>query len=241
VLLGLADVAERRTVLKAAQSAVHRLRGAVAEPAAVPVPGADATFDRLLAMPRFGNPLNLVMAGVIARDQTPLGALGLRRLDAALRLAKRELERLEREGAAEDKRIAKHVIRHIAAFNGLVGGLPMDGLPGRVAAELAAWGPPADAQAVAGLLAQQFPVQSGAAEASRLSTTQPDLIGEAMIVLAFEGEPWLPAEAAPTVRRAYAIGQTRAAEALVRVVQDFAFALEEHTATPTERTRGTPP
>jgi tetratricopeptide (TPR) repeat protein len=239
LLPGLTDVAERRALLKSAQSAAHGLRGGVAEPPSVPAAGADAAFDRMLAMPRFGNPLNLVMAGVIAYEQTPLGALALRRLDAALHLAKRELDRLERAGAADAIRIPKHVIRHMAAFNGLAGGLPADGLPTRIAVELSAWGTRADAHAAAGLLAQEFPVRSGAAEAPRLSTSQPDLIGEAMIVLAFEGEPWLPAEAAPTVRRAYAIGQTRAAEALVHVVQDFAFALEERGATPAERARGT--
>jgi hypothetical protein len=56
-------------------------------------------------------------------------------------------------------------------------------------------------------------------------------------VLSFEGEPWLAGEATPTVRRAYAIGQGRAAEALIGVVQDFAYALEEQDSTETERTR----
>jgi tetratricopeptide (TPR) repeat protein len=124
----------------------------------------------------------------------------------------------------------------MAAFNGLAGGLPVADLPAQVAAELAAWGTPADARMLAEVLAQEYPVL--ATDAQRLSTTQPDLIGEALIVRAFEGAPWLAAEAAPTVRRAYASGQGRAAEALFRVVQDFAFALEEQGATEEARNRG---
>ena len=126
----------------------------------------------------------------------------------------------------------------MVAFNGLAGGLPVADLPDLIARELAAWGTPSDPQAIAGLLDQEFPPRHEPAETPRLGTIQPDLIGEAVIVQSFEGAHFLPGQAAPTVRRAYTLGGTRAAEALVRIVQDFAYALEEQTASMGERTRG---
>lgn len=234
-LLGLGDPAERHALLLAARVAAWTLRGAAGEPAGLPAVGEDAALDRALAEPRFGNPLNLVMAGVIACDQPALGALGLRRLDAAARLAERARLRV----LAASHGIDAAVIRHIVAFNGLAGGLPVGDLPGVIGQELAAWGTSADARAVATLLAQEFPGSAAEDGVARLGTIQPDLIGESVIVQSFEGEPWLAWEAVPTVRRAYGVGQGRAAETLVRVVQDFAYALEEQGSTTAERARAT--
>jgi len=237
LLPDLADLDQRHTLLLAAQQAAHRLRGGAGTLPRIPPPGQDNGFDRALTAPRFGNPLNLVMAGIIACDQSPLGALGLRRLDAAGKLAERERQRLAT--LARARNINQPVIQHIVAFNGLAGGLPVADLPDLVAGELTAWGTPSDPQAIAALLDQEFPPRDAPAESPRLGTIQPDLIGESVIVQSFEGEHFLPGQAAPTVRRAYALGETRAAEALVRIVQDFAYALEDHTASAAERTRGT--
>ncbi|PPQ26534.1 hypothetical protein [Rhodopila globiformis] len=74
-LLGLGDPAERHALLLAARAAAWTLRGTAGEPAVLPVAGEDAALDQALAEPRFSNPLNLVMAGVIACDQPVLGAL----------------------------------------------------------------------------------------------------------------------------------------------------------------------
>ena len=90
----LADLRERHSLLLAAQQAAHRLRGGAGLLPPIPPSEQDKGFDRALGAPRFGNPLNLVMAGVIACDQSALGALGLRRLDAADKLADRERTRL---------------------------------------------------------------------------------------------------------------------------------------------------
>jgi tetratricopeptide (TPR) repeat protein len=235
-LPGLADIEERRALLRAARAAAHGLRPGGAASPPVPAAGAEPAFDRVLGEARFGNPLNLVMAGLLARDMPPLGALGPRRLDAAIKLADRELVRLER--IAAPSRVGRDVIRHMAAFNGLVGGLPEDGLVESVRSELAAWGGAADARSVAVLLEQEFPGRRETAEAAHLATTQPDLIGEAVIVRAFEGAPSLGAEAIPTVRRAYALGRGRAAEVLVRVVRDFAHALEDRDSSEADQSRG---
>jgi hypothetical protein len=71
-----------------------------------------------------------------------------------------------------------------------------------------------------------------------LATIQPDLIGEAAIVEAFTGQPSKEAEAPSAVRRAYALRADTAARALVRLVQDFAYALEDRSATDEEKRTG---
>ena len=58
-------------------------------------------------------------------------------------------------------------------------------------------------------------------------TIQPDLIGEAAIVEAFTGDPAHEAEAAGAVRRAYALARARAAQALIRLVQDLPMSIED--------------
>jgi tetratricopeptide (TPR) repeat protein len=91
---------------------------------------------------------------------------------------------------------------------------------------------------VVGLLEQEFPAQSGATRQTRLATIQPDLIGEAAIVEAFTGESSREAEAAETVRHAYELGGDVAARSLIRVMQDFAYSIEDPNATDAERSTG---
>jgi len=71
------------------------------------------------------------MAGVIALDHGPQPALALRRLDAARQIARRELRRLTE--LARSREIGEDEMRHVVAFNGLVGGLPITDLRKAVA------------------------------------------------------------------------------------------------------------
>jgi hypothetical protein len=102
----------------------------------MPATDEDPDFDRRLGEPQFGNPLNLVMAGVIALDRGPRGALALRHLDAARQLGRRELRRLA--DLAESRGVGSDAARHIIAFNGLAGGMPLANLRKTVAEELGA-------------------------------------------------------------------------------------------------------
>jgi hypothetical protein len=90
------------------------------------------------------------------------------------------------------------------------------------------------------LLQQELPPRSGTdpAEPRRLATIQPDLIGEATTIQALTGSPAREAAATALVGRAYALGQYAAAEALMRLVQDFAYAVEEHGASEDEKKTG---
>ena len=63
----LSDLGERRELMEAALHGARELRSAPSGGARMP-PKGDPDFDRTLAGPQFGNPLALVMAGVIALD-----------------------------------------------------------------------------------------------------------------------------------------------------------------------------
>ncbi|MBV8738353.1 MAG: tetratricopeptide repeat protein [Alphaproteobacteria bacterium] len=234
----LSDLEERRSLIAGALRAARELRPGASGTTPIPVKDQAPNFDRRLAAPQFGNPLNLVMAGVIAVDRGPQAALALRRLDAARQIARRELDhRLKPLGRS--RHIGEDEICHIVAFNGLAGGLPIADLRKVVADELAISHRPAERLSeIVDLLEQEFPVRPEAVEQSRLATIQPDLIGEAMIVEVFSGGPSRQAEAAEVVRRAYELSREAAAQALIRIVQDFAYALEDPSATDEERSTG---
>jgi hypothetical protein len=235
----LSDLEERRRLMAKALEAACTLRPPPPPLPSVPTAGVDAVFDAHLAGSQFGNPLSLVMAGVIARDCGARRALALRRLDAARELGARELERLEK--LAESRGLYRDTMRHVVGFNGLTGGLPLDGLRKILADELATSHREANLDVLVSLLEQELPsgIETAApGQHRRLATIQPDLIGEAAIIKAFTGERSKEAEAHEVVRRAYLIGQGVAARALVRGVQDFAYALDDENATEAEKATG---
>ncbi len=235
----LADLEERRDLMTAAFEAAVALRPPPTALPGVPAAGADADFDARLADHQFGNPLNLVMAGVIARDRGPRAALALRRLDAAREVGGRELKRLAK--LAESRGLKGDTMSYIVAFNGLAGGLPFEGLRKTLADELAASQRSADLDALLPLLEQELPSRAETktpVRQPRLATIQPDLIGEAAIIEAFTGSRTTEAEAVNAVRRAYTLGPEMAAQALVRLVQDFGYAAEDKSATEDEKKTG---
>jgi tetratricopeptide (TPR) repeat protein len=233
----LSDLEERRALTIAALQAARELRPGAFGEQPIPPTDEDPDFDRRLARPQFGNPLNLVMAGLIALDRGPQGALARRRLDAARQIARRELRRLTE--LARTRQIADDQMRHVVAFNGLAGGLPIADLRKTVADELAISRRPTDLLGeVVELLELEFPVRSEGAQESRLSTIQPDLIGEAAIVEAFTGSASRETEALEVMRRAYILTRETAAQALIRIAQDFAYSIEDPTATDAEKWTG---
>ena len=90
------------------------------------------------------------------------------------------------------------------------------------------------AAAAAGAAAADPPEE--AVRGPRLATLQPDLIGEAAIIEALTGEPLRELEADKAVLRAYTSSGEDAARVLVRLLQDFAYPLEDETATEQEKT-----
>jgi hypothetical protein len=129
-------------------------------------------------------------------------------------------------------------MRYILAFNGLVGGLPLDRLRRTLADELAASQRTANLDVLVPVLEQELSSRTGAdvaVQQPRLVTIQPDLIGEAAIIEAFTGQQSKEAEAPSAVRP---LGPETAAQALVRLVQDFGYALEDRSATDAEKRTG---
>jgi tetratricopeptide (TPR) repeat protein len=126
----------------------------------------------------------------------------------------------------------KAAIRHLAAFNSLAGGLPINDLVEVIEAELTASKNKGQAVELAQLLEQEFPDRG---EGAYLATTQPDLIGEGLIIEALSGPRNLEAKAPALVARAYALTEDRAAIALMRLLQDFAYALEDQKAKKDEK------
>jgi len=236
-LRGLSEVEDRRRVMAAALEAACALRPPPPPAPIIPAVGQDANFDIRLADRQFGNPLALVMAGVIARERGPRRALELCRLDAARYLGRRELDRLA--ALAGSRGLGGDTMRYIVAFNCLAGGLPLAGLRKTLADELVASQRTADIDVLAELIQQELPVDAGRPlEQRRLATIQPDLLGEAAIIEAFSGQPSKEAEAPAAVRRAYAINPEMAAQAVVRLVQDFGYAVEDKSATEGEKATG---
>jgi hypothetical protein len=203
----LSDPEERRELMEAALRAARDLRSIPSDGPQIPPAREDPDFDRALAQPQFGNPLALVMAGVIALDQGPRAALALRHLEAARRLGRHELDRFA--ALAQTRGVSRDVICHIVAYNELADGVPITQLRESVAKELATRGRSADADIILPLLQQELPQRTRpeqAARRPRLATLQPDLIGEAAIIEAFTGEPLLELEAEKVVARSYALG-----------------------------------
>jgi tetratricopeptide (TPR) repeat protein len=232
----LPELDQRRELISSALEAAAKLRPGVPNGLHIPARDEDRDFDRRLAEPQFGSPLALVMAGLIALDRGPQGALALRHLGMARQLGRRELDRMA--ALAESRRVSGDAARHIVAFNGLVGGMPVAKLRQIVPDELAASHRTADLDALLDLLEQELPPRQEAAEASsepRLATIRPDLIGEAAIIEAFTGRASSEAEAAEVVRRAYGLSFEEAARVLVRLVQDFGYPLEDEGAPDEEK------
>lgn len=236
LLPDLSGLEERRSLLAAALDAANALRCPPPSTARVPAAGTDADFDANLAHRQFGNPLSLVMAGIIARDRGPRAALAMRHLDAARKLGARELDRFA--ALAESCGLSGDTVRYIVALNGLAGGLPRNDLRKTLADELAASQRSANLDVLLSLLEQELHCDSeteSVTQSLHLATIQPDLIGEAAIIEAFTGQPSKEDEGPAAVRRAYALNPEVAAPALIRLVQDFAYALEDSSATQTEK------
>jgi hypothetical protein len=132
----LSDLEERRALMKSALQGARALRSMPSDGPQIPQAEEDPDFDRALAQPQFGNPLALVMAGVIALDHGARTALALRHLEAARRLGRRELDRFA--ALAQSRRISSNAVRHIVAFNELADGIPVAGLRKSVIEELTA-------------------------------------------------------------------------------------------------------
>ncbi len=187
---------------------------------ALPVPGADAQFDALLANDsRLENePLFLMMAAIVGLQRGAASALALGKPELAAYQASTERERLVRLAEARGLDGSKDLLLHAAACITLQRGCSASALMTMLKEESAAMELGQPSAAVAKLLREAMPERGEMVDGIR-----PDLIGGAFMVEILKGEwPRGPEDSQAIVARAKGRAGLPVVETLVRAVQDLA-------------------
>jgi tetratricopeptide (TPR) repeat protein len=195
----------------------------------IPFSGDDPEIDRRLRDEKWaGDPLFLMMAGLVAAETGAHNALALNRTDLTTMIAQRELDRIGRIAAsrgvdATDQEHPGFATRHMAVLATLAQGLALADLRQLAQRELDLLGSTAGLNNVIDALRNALPRGGSAAVAPIL----PDIIGEAAI-LTWLGERGalseLGIEPLTCVRRVADTARSRVSQTLVRIAQDFAAA-----------------
>jgi tetratricopeptide (TPR) repeat protein len=192
--------------------------------------GADAEFDRLLRDEKWsGDPLFLMMAGLVAGTDGVKNALALTHTDLATRIAQRELDRIGRIAAgagidSNNRRLPGLVARHMAVLATLCQGLTLADARTLIEEESQRLGSPADINTTLAALRDGLP---GAGDGPEIAPILPDIVGEAAIIF------WLGSggvlsglgiDPLASIHRAATTALGRTSQVLVRTAQDFAAA-----------------
>ncbi|MBN8248660.1 MAG: hypothetical protein J0L84_14625, partial [Verrucomicrobia bacterium] len=125
----------RRGVLQQTLDRAAQLTG---KPATVLPPPGSADYDQSLARSLFDQPLNLMLAALVAGELGLLPALRRERVDLAEDLAKRELRRVARFARASGSAAQERALQHLTARATLERGFTAEELDRAVTEELAA-------------------------------------------------------------------------------------------------------
>jgi tetratricopeptide (TPR) repeat protein len=208
VLPPLVGPRERRAVLS---SILERIGSRVRPPELAAAP----RFERqLAAMSWGGEPLFLLMAGLIA-DRADFGAvLALSATDLGLRIARHEIGRIE--GLARSRKIPEPFLAHLAAYVTLCQGLPRAEVEALVEQEKEAlrYSSAGDAPTIYEALAAALPGEAGA-----VAPVLPDVVGEAVVLQALGGGA--PEKALAAVARAARQGAERVTASVIHLAQDY--------------------
>ncbi len=175
-----------------------------------PAQGADPEFDRLLADRKWaGDPLYLMMAGLAAGKAGVRGALALSRADLALTVARNELDRIGRIGAARGIDIGHPFpgafVRHMAAIATLLQGLTVGEARDIATREIVALGSTATLDVTIDALTNALP----ASEANGgVAPILPDVVGEAAVLTWFGPNGALAKGGVDPVARIAAVAKT---------------------------------
>jgi len=194
-----------------------------------PAFGVDAEFDRLLGDRKWaGDPLFLMMAGLVAAKTGVREALSLSRADLAFSIAGRELDRIGRIGAAHGVDAKQNrpgaFVRHMAVLATLTQGLALPEARALAKSELGATDSTGSLDATIEALTDALPEPSAT---GGVAAILPDIVGEAAILT------WLGVggdleqrglEAPPRIGVAARIALAKVSSTLVRAAQDFAAA-----------------
>jgi tetratricopeptide (TPR) repeat protein len=205
----LAGPQERRAVLT---SILERSGSQVR----LPEEGGTGDFDRWLAKISWGGePLFLLMAGLVAARSEFGPALALSAPDLGRTIALNEIQRLH--SIADSRGIDKHFFAHLAAYLTLCQGLSLDEMEEVVVEEKKAlrYGSAGDPPVIGAALAAALPGETGS-----LSPILPDVVGEAVVLEAL-GVEGRPEKALSAVLRAARRAAVRVTASLVHLAQDY--------------------
>lgn len=220
-LAAIDDMVSRRLIFAALLARKRPGMGA-------PEPGRDAEFDRVLRDEKWsGDPLFLMMAGLVAGDIGISNALTLTRTDLAITIARRELVRIGGIAAgagidADNRRHPGLLAQHMAVLATLAQGLSLQDARALIADEKSSLCSLADINATVVALRDGLPGGGGTSE---IAPILPDIIGEAAILtwLGDTGElSGLGINAESSIHRLARVALGRLSQVLVRVAQDFA-------------------
>jgi tetratricopeptide (TPR) repeat protein len=225
-LAAIDDIASRRQIFA---TLLTRKRADLTAPAL----GADAEFDRLLRDEKWsGDPLFLMMAGLVAGTDGVKNALALTRTDLATTIAQRELDRIGRIAAgaridAGNRRHSGLLAQHTAVLATLCQGLTLGDARTLIEEESKRLGSAEDVNTTVQALRDGLP---GTEDGPEIAPILPDIVGEAAII------SWLGSggvlsglgiDPLASIHRAAAIALQRTSQVLVRTAQDFAAAGRE--------------
>jgi hypothetical protein len=200
--------ANRREVLQAGLNAAAAVASDHAVPP-MPTHGEDKWFDQRLSATHWGDPLLLLMAGIIALTNGFNAALSLSRPELTKQLATRERDRIRK---CVESQLAKDLLAHLYACVTLCGGLTRNEATKVCESEFTAQH-------------RQYPGGAGQAvedlanilgASDRLPPLTPDLLGEALVIVT------LASKGAEVTRRLSRVAAAGVASTLVRSTQDFA-------------------
>jgi hypothetical protein len=195
-----------------------------------PALGADPEFDRLLRDEKWsGDPLFLMMAGLVAGAVGVKNALALTRTDLATNIAQRELDRIGAvaAGATVDSNNRRHpgfLAKHTAVLATLCQGLSLEDARSLMAEESKRVGSGAEINDTLVALRDGLP---GAGDGPEIAPVLPDIVGEAAIMLWLGSGGVLPGlgiETEPSIHCTASKALGRTSQVLVRTAQDFAAA-----------------
>jgi hypothetical protein len=190
--------------------------------------GADAEFDCLLRDEKWaGDPLFLMIAGLVAGTDGVKNALALTRTDLATKIAQRELDRVGAiaAGAGIDAGNRRHpgsLAQHTAVLATLCQGLTPGDARTLIEEESKRLGSAADINATMAALRDGLP---GTGDGPEIAPILPDIVGEAATLFWLGSGGVLPRlgiDPLASIHRAASTALRRTSQTLVRAAQDFA-------------------
>ncbi len=220
-LINIADVENRRQILKSAMEAASSVKG-LGKPLLCPQKGEDPDFDRRLADRALEfAPLHLLMAGILGVEHNLRTPLLLGPTKMAEDLANFELGRID--VLAQDRGLNPDFLRYLAAGLTLAGGCSRDDLVQMIAEEAETRGFTGDRAEVEQALLNALPGE----QPNLIAPVLPDLIGEAAVIKVMCTRS--DKQQIDAVKRWHRRAPKPVLSSVIRIIQDYAVK-DDHPA-----------